>query len=701
MGLLGPAGVTPQAASATDGLPPLVDVPFYRADSSRSSIEVGPGPASEPKLAWEHVLDKGVNTDPILVGGLLVVGDQDGHLVALDARTGEERWRTTGEGAFTGAPAASGGIVVAADPISIRAFDAAQGTERWHRDVVSDAPRIEIVDEVVYVGTVDGSVRGLDLTTGADRWSWQGDPGSSVRVDLVADGVVYTNPDDGSLLALDLSDGSERWRFVSSTPRLAYGLAGDTVFVTNPVSDEAARKYGQIAAIDAATGDVRWRFVAPSGDGVGAGPSRDGILYVASNLDGMYALRDEGDTYSIAWHIDAPKMYRPLTLVGDTLYGWAEDGTMLAVRAADGQILWKLKGEGSHVLPVISGGMIFTADNGGGPAVQAYADADLIARLPSVEATTEPGATPASSPVLAALPNPITVVDTLDPSTTGIDGAASLAFGPDGDLYVVDTSPRITALTLAGQALRSWGASGAGDGELDFGGTLPSIAVASDGLVYVTEAGNHRVSVFQPDGTFVRHIGSFGDLPGQFLRPFEVMTDSVGNVYVMDDVQRSLSKFDASGAFEWRTGARTDPAVSGYFHRGAVDGQSRVWLTDDGTQRVVAMDDQGRTVESFDVREELDARHLTPDGFGPCGVALDGTGDIFVIECFERAMAVFDPRHHLVGARAEPDGLPFRSAYAFGPDGRLYAVAAAARGRPVAPRDAILVMTVATPASPP
>jgi hypothetical protein len=118
------------AAEDADALPPLADVPFYRADELRSSIAVGPGPLTKPELAWEHVLDSGVNSDPILVGGLLIVADKAGHLIALDAHTGEEAWRATGEGTFAGAPAASAGIVVAADASSVRAFDAASGAER-------------------------------------------------------------------------------------------------------------------------------------------------------------------------------------------------------------------------------------------------------------------------------------------------------------------------------------------------------------------------------------------------------------------------------------------------------------------------------------------------------------------------------------------------------------------------------------------
>ena len=196
---------------------------------------------------------------PVLVGGLLIVGTAGGDLVALDARTGEERWRGAGGGRFAGAPAADAGIVVAADAASIRAFDAATGASAWQREVVSDAPRIEIADGVVYVGTIDGAVKGLDLQTGDDRWSWQGDRGLSVRVDIVADGVVYANPNDGRLLAIDLADGSERWRFLSRASVLGYMMADDTLFVNGARTRSRQRS-------TPATGQVRWRFVPPSGD---------------------------------------------------------------------------------------------------------------------------------------------------------------------------------------------------------------------------------------------------------------------------------------------------------------------------------------------------------------------------------------------------------------------------------------------------
>ena len=84
---------------------------------------------------------------------------------------------------------------------------------------------------------------------------------------------------------------------------------------------------------------------------------------------------------------------------------------------------------------------------------------------------------------------------------------------------------------------------------------------------------------------------------------------------------------------------------------------------------------------------------------GSCQIALDGAGNAYVLGLLQPDMAVFDPEHRLIGAWTGPEALPFGSAYAFGPDGRLYALAGGDRadGGTVDQPDAILVMEVALP----
>jgi outer membrane protein assembly factor BamB len=663
------------AAEDADSLPPLADVPFFRADDQRSAIHPGPGPRSKPELAWSQEVDAA--TFPILVGGLLIVADQDGHLIALDARTGDETWRASGEGEFSWAPAASAGIVVAADASSVRAFDVASGTERWHRDIASDGPRIEIADGVVYVGTTDGAVRGLDLETGDDRWSWQGDHTLSVRVDLVADGVVYANPNDGQLLAISTADGSERWRFLSRAPRLAYLMVGDTVFVTNPADEN--EPVGQIAAIDADTGKVRWRFVPPSGNLVVAGPSKDGLLFVSSKVDGAYALSDDGDSYAIRWHSDVPGISSPFAMVGDTLYAVTEDGSVVAVRVGDGRLLWKTDtGPNFPYGPVVSGGMIFTV---GGGTVRAYADADLIARLPERVLASEP-----SAPAVAALPDPFRVVRstpledlgvTLGPAgaVTMPDAAVSMAVGPDGMLYVIDAASVVTVIDPAtGAVARRFGQHGAGDGEF---GCYCSIAAAPDGRLYVLEMGNNRIQVLDSDGTYLRQLGSFGEAEGQFVSPLHLSVDASGSVYILEGPNGLISKFDSEGGFIWRVGGPSaDPRLAGAYDLAVMhDGTILVTLELGGPALLLDPDD-GSIIGSWGDESV---------GFSAEPV-VDPTGDVILfqygpprIQGGAPAMRMFDPQGRPLGIRDLNDTPPgperFYPTPVFTPDGYGYSFA--------------------------
>src|SRR4051812_10919126 len=65
----------PPATAAAGGVPPLVDMPFYRMDAGRSAIQPGPGPRSAPTQAWLHPTSAS-HFLPILVGGLVVSGSK-------------------------------------------------------------------------------------------------------------------------------------------------------------------------------------------------------------------------------------------------------------------------------------------------------------------------------------------------------------------------------------------------------------------------------------------------------------------------------------------------------------------------------------------------------------------------------------------------------------------------------------------------
>lgn len=79
--------------------------------------------------------------------------------------------------------------------------------------------------------------------------------------------------------------------------------------------------------------------------------------------------------------------------------------------------------------------------------------------------------------------------------------------------------------------------------------------VDAAGDVYVADLSNHSVRKFDADGSFLTKWGSMGSVPGEFLDPIRVASDSDGRIYVADFHNYRVQKFDAEGAFvsEWGT----------------------------------------------------------------------------------------------------------------------------------------------------
>ena len=94
---------------------------------------------------------------------------------------------------------------------------------------------------------------------------------------------------------------------------------------------------------------------------------------------------------------------------------------------------------------------------------------------------------------------------------------------------------------IENSSIRVWGT---GSGLL----LIPN-AVSSDseGNVYVVGYASDRIQKFTGNGTFITTWGSFGTLPGQFDRPFDIAVDSEGsNVYVADTLNNRIQKFPSS-----------------------------------------------------------------------------------------------------------------------------------------------------------
>jgi len=69
------------------------------------------------------------------------------------------------------------------------------------------------------------------------------------------------------------------------------------------------------------------------------------------------------------------------------------------------------------------------------------------------------------------------------------------------------------------------------------------VATDGSGNVYVADEYNHRIQKFDANGAFLTAWGSQGSGDGQFQYPFGVATDGSGNVYVADEGNSRIQKF--------------------------------------------------------------------------------------------------------------------------------------------------------------
>ncbi|HET9611704.1 MAG TPA: PQQ-binding-like beta-propeller repeat protein [Acidimicrobiales bacterium] len=375
---------------------------------------IGPGTVADLRPAWELDGVKGVTGTPVVAGGEVYVGDWTGHLRALDAGTGDERWAHDLGGGYVGGAVALDDDVVVVGTFDARlvAVDRATGEPVWEVSV-DDHPKAVVfgspvlVDGLVVVGvgsfevfapgdppTFRGQVVAVDAATGDEAWRFTvtaGDetegPGVSVWSSPAVDtdrGVLYIGtgqayappapPRSDALLALDLRTGREVWS--------TQFTAGDAWTIADPTGLDAdvgaapnlftaggtdavgvGDKAGTYRALDRDTGEVLWEHRITEGGlqgGVMASAAvAGGTVFVTSNeasRDAVLAALD-ADTGDELWRVDVgAHVTGPVTWANDVLYVADDSGRIAAYDADGGGRLW------SHAVPFPAAGGIAVVD---------------------------------------------------------------------------------------------------------------------------------------------------------------------------------------------------------------------------------------------------------------------------------------------------------------------------------------------------
>lgn len=284
------------------------DLGHSRAATDETTVDAGNVTSLAP--AWERDGIKGLTGTPLVVDGVVYIGDWTGHVRALDATTGEEQWATDVDTFYIGGSVA-------------------------------------VDDERVYVGAFDTRVIALDRATGDELWTTKVSDHSQAAVfgsPIVVDGTVYLGVASfelmtgslepefrGSVVALDAATGEETWRYWTVDETEA-GIAGVAVWGTpsidldrghlyigtgNSYGPQPSPRSDAVIALDLATGKELWVTQFTEGD-----------VWTTANPQGVDA------------DVGAPVNF--FTVDGTDALGVADKaGIYHALSREDGKVLWE------------------------------------------------------------------------------------------------------------------------------------------------------------------------------------------------------------------------------------------------------------------------------------------------------------------------------------------------------------------------
>ena len=178
-----------------------------------------------------------IQSSPVVLEDMVVVGSRDASLYALDPATGGRIWSfEDGSAWVVSTPAVRGDTIWSARSSStaVRALSRQSGEELWMVQTggfVFSSP--VVADGTVYIGSGNGSLFALDAATGDTRWEFA-TGGAVFSTPVVSEGRVYFGSDDGSVYALQSGSGP--------SPRLAVYWDDEGMDRSNLGGQEAHRR---------------------------------------------------------------------------------------------------------------------------------------------------------------------------------------------------------------------------------------------------------------------------------------------------------------------------------------------------------------------------------------------------------------------------------------------------------------------------
>ena len=212
---------------------------------------------------------------------------------------------------------------------------------------------------------------------------------------------------------------------------------------------------------------------------------------------------------------------------------------------------------------------------------------------------------------------------------------SGLAFANDGCLMVADTHYfRMLVYSPEGKLQENrtiGGINGHGHGEFNF---VTDCLQDRAGNYYISEYGEYdRVQKFSPAGKFIMQWGSHGHALEQFIRPQKMTLDDAGLLWIADACNHRVQVFDVSGdqAKLVKSWGEEGEAVGQlrYPYDIVLDGRGHVYLCEYGNHRVQKFTLEGQSLGTWGT-----SGRRAGEMAQPWGCALDSRGRLHILDSY-------------------------------------------------------------------
>jgi len=304
---------------------------FFYVDSTR------------PKVRWRVLMDTASKTTPTISDSMVYIGGYDGSVRAYDSKSGKLRWQVPTGGGIAGQILLQGDkVYVGSEDKSLYCLTAAKGGVVWKFEAEEPIYSMPVSDgKAIYFGCGSGAFYSVDAASGKEIWK-NSDAKYNIEIKpFLCDGKVYYGAWDTFIYCVNTADGKLVWKHVGQGSShggaaVYYSPADCGPVVCKGVVFAPDRRY-ECSLSDAATGSVNSSLESVAAVALSTDSQLVYLRRTSSKLDKV------DSTGKVVWSADVPAGIVPAapTEVGGIVYVCGNRGTVSAVSASEGKVLWQ------------------------------------------------------------------------------------------------------------------------------------------------------------------------------------------------------------------------------------------------------------------------------------------------------------------------------------------------------------------------